>query len=232
MIGKRSLLILPLSCLILAALIIGLAVSMQPKVSASETIVPHITPAGQRVIATLPFLPRGPEPETTEITPPTETAPTPAPPVVKPTTPVKKVATSQSTPKTVAPKTAAPTTPSCSGGFTTQFVCLLNQYRSSKGLSKLSYNSSLASVALTYSTWMNQTGTFSHTGENGTRFTDRCAAAGVKCYGENLAQGARSAQNLLDMWKASASHNANLLRDGYTAIGLGTSGSYTTALFQ
>jgi hypothetical protein len=61
---------------------------------------------------------------------------------------------------TPAPKPVA--TVNCSGGFSVQFLCLLNQYRSSKGLGQVSWSSGLASVALGHSQWMNTTGTFSH----------------------------------------------------------------------
>lgn len=125
----------------------------------------------------------------------------------------------------------APAAPSCSGGFATEFICLLNQYRSSKGLGSLSYSSSISAVALAHSIWMNTTGTFSHVDANGGRMVDRCAAAGTVCRAENLAKGATSPQQLLDMWKASSGHNANLLGP-YKVIGIGISGVYITADFN
>jgi uncharacterized protein YkwD len=131
-----------------------------------------------------------------------------------------------------APKPATVTAPSCTAGaFVNQFLCLLNEYRASKKLGKLSGNSALSNVALGHSEWMNSTETFSHTGINGTRLGDRCKAAGITCRAENLAFKAGSAQNLLDMWKASPSHNANLL-GGYSTAGLGISGSYITLLMN
>lgn len=126
---------------------------------------------------------------------------------------------------------AAPVAPTCPGDFTEAFFCLLNQYRASRGLKPISQNSALASVAQGHSQWMNTTGTFSHTGVNGSRLSERCAASGITCRGENLAEGAKSAQNLFTMWKASGSHNQNLLGNFSTA-GIGISGQYITLLLN
>ncbi len=166
------------------------------------------------------------QPQTQE----TKTEPTPAPAVPAPATtpkptPKQNKVTTQST--TTTP--AAPT--KCGGTFTQEFMCLLNEYRASAGKTKLSYNSGLASVSLSYSTVMSETNTFSHIDANGDRFSQRCAAAGITCAGENLAEGFTSAQNLLDMWKASGSHNENLLR-GFTTAGLGIKDGYATLLFK
>lgn len=223
MINRHSLYLLPTACLIVAALIVGFATSKQPRVQVNSAVAS--APAGRvPIISSTPLEPRGPMAEVNTPAPETKpTSVTQAPPAKQP---APKTQPKPQTKTTTAPK------PSCSGSFTTQFICLLNDYRASKGLNRLAYSSAMAEVAANYSAWMNQTGIFSHTGENGTRFTDRCAAAGIKCYGENLAKGAKSPQNLLDMWKASPSHNANMLRQGYTAVGLGLSGSYATMLFQ
>lgn len=140
--------------------------------------------------------------------------------------------TSKPTAQPAAQPTAkASSAPNCSGDYLEQFICLLNQYRASHGKGKLAHNGSLASVAAKHSQWMKSSGTLSHIGEGGSSFNQRCADAGVSCRAENLAHGAGSAQNLLNMWKNSAAHNANLLGP-YSSIGLGISGSYTTALMK
>lgn len=143
--------------------------------------------------------------------------------VVKPNTAVK----SSSTTVTPAPKLST----SCSGSLATQFICLLNSYRSSKGLRPLSYSSSLSAVALAHSQWMQTTGIFSHQETDGSHMTQRCAAAGTVCHAENLAEGITSPQQLLNMWIASADHNVNLL-GSYSVIGIGISGAYITADFN
>jgi uncharacterized protein YkwD len=216
-----------------------------------QTVAGQSIPTNQRSTLTQPIFgpempvgivppnPETPNPEAAAATPqPTPNIPTPA---MTRTTSVSRAVTTTA-PRPAAPAKAAPTPApapapavaqpaSCGGGFTQQFFCLLNQYRASKGLGKISQSAGLAGVAITYSQWMNSTSTFSHVGPNGERLSDRCAAAGITCRAENLAKGATSAQNLLDMWKASASHNAILL-GGYSVGGLGTSGMYTTLLMN
>jgi len=169
--------------------------------------------------------PSAAEPTTTPVT---QLAPTATPQPV----PQKKSAPAPVVKKTAAvPAAVKPAIPaaSCSGSLTQQFICLFNEYRNSRGLSKLSYDQALAQVALGHSTWMAQTGKFSHEGINGSHLGDRCRAVSIVCRGENLAMGINSAQQLLNMWKASPAHNAILLGK-YTTMGLGISGNYITLL--
>ncbi len=184
------------------------------------------TPPGRVVLASFPapVTPRGEETKSQAATITQSTTPTVTP---QTSTAVKPTAA----PKTTPTKASVPPAPTCAGAFTQQFLCLLNQYRVSKGLAKLSFDSSLATVALKHSQWMNSTGTFSHEETDGSHLLDRCQAAGIICRGENLAKGATSAQNLLDMWKASSSHNANLI-GSYKTMGLGISGGYITLLLN
>lgn len=165
--------------------------------------------------------PPNPEPQKTAIEPKVASATT-LPndrPAVTPTSQAKPVAT------------PAPQLPSCSGNLVEKFVCLLNDYRANNGLAAVTLNSGLSQVALGHSTWMNETGTFSHTGPNGSRLTDRCAAAGIRCLAENLAVEIYSADELLSSWQANPGHNKNLLGP-YTTIGFGMSGSYVTLLLN
>ncbi len=124
-----------------------------------------------------------------------------------------------------------PETQKCTGAFGQQLLCLINEYRVSKGLGKLTSNAGLASVALEHSIWMNQTGIFSHTGINGSKFSERCATAGITCLAENLAFNTNSATTVLSMWQANAGHNQNLLGP-YTNVGIGISDKYLTLLLN
>lgn len=156
---------------------------------------------------------------TTESTPNT-TTPNTTPPKAKTTAPK------------VAGATISPTTPqTCSGALAQAFLCLLNQYRSQKGLGKISYDTTLNQVAFNHSDWMNTTGTFSHTGINGSRMIDRCAAVGTICLAENLAENILDSQKLLNSWKANPGHNKNLLGP-YSKAGFGVSGPYVTLIFD
>jgi uncharacterized protein YkwD len=205
------------------------------------TTVQSETPPGQIVLVPLINAParstasaQTPTPAptvTAEVTPETAT------PVPAPKTIASAPAQSKLAPKPAAPQVkavasqVAPATVNCSGGLPEQFLCLLNQYRASKGKGKLSGSSALSKVAYGHSAWMTETGIFSHTGKDGSRLGDRCRLAGITCRAENLAEGIHTAQKLLDMWKASPSHNTNLL-GGYTTAGLGVSGNYVTLLLN
>ncbi|HMQ01472.1 MAG TPA: CAP domain-containing protein, partial [Candidatus Doudnabacteria bacterium] len=112
-----------------------------------------------------------------------------------------------------------------------EFLCLFNQYRAQAGLGPISFNYSLTQVALGHSNWMNQTGSFSHEGINGSRLNDRCTAAGTTCRAENLAHNLLDAQKLLNSWVANPSHNRNLLGP-YSIAGFGQAGSYVTLLLN
>lgn len=155
-----------------------------------------------------------------------------------PTTEVKDV---EPTPKISQKKTnptskpsaqvAGVKTDSCEGALITKFTCLLNEYRKSRNLGKVTHNSSLAMVAYNHSNWMNATKTLSHVDANGFRHNDRCAQAGIVCRAENLAEGYLDANILLTQWQKSGGHNINLLGP-YSTIGLGVSGKYVTLIFN
>ena len=197
--------------------------------TSNSTVAVNNTPPGRIVLVPLTTQPVRAS-ESFEVAPeqaleaPTEPMVEPAQVLTKKSNPVMKVATS-------SVQAAPMPTVTCSGTFANEFLCLLNQYRTSKGKGKLSGSSALSKVALTHSTWMASTGIFSHTGENNTRLGDRCKAAGISCRAENLAHNADSAQDLLNMWKASPSHNTNLLGN-YSTAGLAISGSYITLLLN
>ncbi len=117
------------------------------------------------------------------------------------------------------------------GAFADQFLCLINNHRKAGGKNALKYSSAINAAATNHSKWMSETGEFSHTGENGSTFVERCAAEGVYCDAENIAWGFTSAKNLFDMWKNSPGHNANMLGN-HTLLGLGVAGKYATTDFQ
>ncbi|MCC7356184.1 MAG: CAP domain-containing protein [Candidatus Doudnabacteria bacterium] len=143
----------------------------------------------------------------------------------KQTTPAPKPSPQIKTQNVIEP------TKSCGGNFTQEFLCLLNEYRVSKGIARLSYANDLANVAQDYSDWMSASTTFSHIDTNGNNFVGRCSVAGITCYAENLAIGFTSASNLLNMWQVSPSHDENLLRN-LSSVGLGIKNGYATLLMR
>lgn len=138
---------------------------------------------------------------------------------------------SQETVEQEPPLEEEPETCDHMSSFTGHFLCLLNEYRNSQGLNSLSYNSAMNIAAQGHSDWMDANTTFSHTGANNSNMSDRCIAAGTSCDAENLASGASSPENLLNMWKNSPIHNENLL-GSHTLLGFGVAGKYITVVFQ
>ncbi|HEX9502814.1 MAG TPA: CAP domain-containing protein [Patescibacteria group bacterium] len=164
------------------------------------------------------------------------------PPVVsqsasKNNNPAKTIKRKVVTPPSVPPKPTPVTVPSPSliscntGDLSTQFLCLMNNYRLSNGLNALSYDSALTAVASEHSTWMNATATLSHIGENGSKFYQRCQAGLTTCDAENVARGYTTAPKLFEAWRVSPDHNANIL-GSHTKMGLSLVGSYATNIFR
>ena len=97
----------------------------------------------------------------------------------------------------------------------------MNEVRGNHGLRRLAVDPALARAARSYTATMLRTGVFSH-GDMYARLS-RSGAAGPM-YGENLAWGTgpyATARHVVRGWMDSPGHRANLLRPGWTRIGLG-----------
>lgn len=97
----------------------------------------------------------------------------------------------------------------------------MNEVRSAHGLRPLKADARLEVAARSHSRAMLRTGSFSHGA-----FGVRIRSVGVRAprVGENLAWGAgalAAARRIVQMWLASPSHRANLLRPGYRIVGVG-----------
>ena len=115
----------------------------------------------------------------------------------------------------VAPATARPTRAEA------DLLLTVNQVRAQHGLAPLRVDLPLERAARAYSAHMIRTGTFAHGDYRG-----RIARYGARgaVLGENLAWvvgGNATAQAIVQMWLASPSHRANLLRPGFRRIGIG-----------
>jgi uncharacterized protein YkwD len=100
-------------------------------------------------------------------------------------------------------------------------LAAVNNVRAAHGLRRLTVDPALQRVARSYSTTMIRTGRFTH-GDMGRRV----AASGARgpAYGENLAWGTgsyASARTIVANWMRRPSHRANLMRAGWTRIGIG-----------
>lgn len=119
-----------------------------------------------------------------------------------------------------------------------EVVVLTNRERAGAGLPPLAVDPHLAGAAQAYSTDMAVRAFYSHTSPEGTQPWDRAAAAGStrRSIGENIACGQRSAAEVVEGWMNSPGHRANILKPGFTHIGIGfagggPAGTYWTQLF-
>jgi uncharacterized protein YkwD len=99
---------------------------------------------------------------------------------------------------------------------------LTNTQRTANGCSAVTVNAQLTAAAVGHSSWMAQTGTFSHTGRAGSTFATRVKAAGyTRPSSENIAWGYRTATELVAAWMKSPGHRANILNCKSRTVGVG-----------
>ena len=108
------------------------------------------------------------------------------------------------------------------------FVTIINNYRAQNGLAPLTPCVSLNRTAQGHSEDMRDNNYFSHTGLNGSAPWDRACVAcfdlgcgPMTAMGENIAAGNSGAQATFQQWKDSPGHNANMLSNNYTMMGIG-----------
>lgn len=105
-------------------------------------------------------------------------------------------------------------------------LTLVNQARASQGLNPVVLCAPLNQAALGHSTDMATRNFFSHTAPppNASNPGMRITAAGYswRSYGENIAAGQTTAQQVMNDWMGSSGHRANILNANFVHMGLGT----------
>ncbi|MFE2234353.1 sigma-70 family RNA polymerase sigma factor [Streptomyces sp. NPDC059442] len=155
-------------------------------------------------------------------------------------------------PKTAAPRTSSPApkptktadsgsdtgSKSGSGSDSTadQVISLVNAERAKAGCSPLTANSQLTRAAQAHSDDMAARDFFDHTNPDGKGPGDRVTATGYpwSTYGENIAMGQSSAEQVMESWMNSPGHRANILNCSFKEIGIGIhdeGGPYWTQVF-
>jgi uncharacterized protein YkwD len=120
-----------------------------------------------------------------------------------------------------SPAQAAPTTAQAQT-LQADIARLTNNQRTAHGCAAAAVNAQLVTAAAGHSTWMARTGTFSHTGSNGSTFVTRARAAGfARPSAENIAWGYRSAAEVVNGWMKSPGHRANILNCASKSVGVG-----------
>jgi uncharacterized protein YkwD len=95
---------------------------------------------------------------------------------------------------------------------------------------KLTWNDILEKAAVKHSTDMETNNFFDHTSSDGTTFSARITAAGYSgtIWGENIAKGYTTEQEVFNGWFGSAGHCKNMMDSRFKDIGVGKSGIYWT----
>ncbi|MER6716878.1 CAP domain-containing protein [Streptomyces sp. NPDC000877] len=133
---------------------------------------------------------------------------------------------------------ARPLTPDGLADTAAAVTGLTNRERARAGLPPLAADPLLTAAAQAHSADMVARAFYSHTAPDGSRPWDRAAAAGStrRSIGENIACGQRSPADVVEGWMNSPGHRANILKPGFTHIGIGfagggRAGTYWTQLF-
>ena len=104
-----------------------------------------------------------------------------------------------------------------------QVLSLVNKERTSRGLAAIKGDSALNKVAQLKAEDMAKNGYFSHTSPTYGSVFDMLKNHNIKykTAGENIAYGQKTAQSVMNGWMNSSGHKANILKNGYTKLGVG-----------
>ena len=192
-----------------------------PAAGARRTPAPSSTATPGTARPSAPAAPRTPAAPSKPAAPSTKAAPS------------KPKATATASAPAAAPSTPKPAT--TASAVTARIVQLVNAERAKAGCSPLTLNPVLTRAAQAHSADMAAHGTMSHTGSDGSSPGDRLTRAGYlwSAYGENVAYGYATAEQVMAGWMASPGHRANILTCSFKEIGVGFAqpGSYWTQDF-
>ncbi|RZU14426.1 uncharacterized protein YkwD [Streptomyces sp. BK239] len=140
-------------------------------------------------------------------------------------------------PPAAAPSAAAPGASAAApaSGAVAKVVSLVNGERGKAGCSPLTVNAKLTKAAQDHSADMASHRNMSHTGSDGSDPGARITRAGYawSTYGENVAYGYSTPEQVMAGWMASPGHKRNILNCAFKEIGVGLAqpGSYWTQDF-
>ena len=123
--------------------------------------------------------------------------------------------------------------------FYNEVLLLVNQIRADAGVQPLTLDTTLCQAATMRSLEMNYSTQFSHTRPNGNSCFDVFNTFSItyNATGENIAAGYRSPSAVVEGWKNSSGHYANMINSNFNKLGVGMSnqqfgyGIYWTQLF-
>lgn len=119
------------------------------------------------------------------------------------------------------PQSATP--PTSGNSFIDRVLELTNAQRLQAGLQPLTLNTKLNNSAQQHSQDMALHDFFDHKGSNGSSMGDRAKASGYQFtkFGENIAAGYATPEQVVQGWMDSPGHRANILNATYREIGIG-----------
>lgn len=209
--------------------------------SAPHAAVPHATaPKAKAAAPAHKRHPSAPHPKAKPRPSASPSAPKPAATTTAAATPAAPAAPATSaapsaTPSATAAAPSSPASQAPASGAVAQVVQLVNAERAKVGCSPLTVNASLTKAAQAHSEDMAAHQNMSHTGSDGSAPGDRITGAGYvwSSYGENVAYGYATPEQVMAGWMASPGHKANILNCSFKEIGVGLAqpGSYWTQDF-
>jgi uncharacterized protein YkwD len=121
---------------------------------------------------------------------------------------------------------------SCPDSFSQEMLRQINDFRRQNGVNPLRLDGTLSNVACGHSWWMNNNQKLDHYGVDGTNPFQRCERAGTSCNAENVAyHSAKDINWMMEFFRNSPAHRANMLNSDYTKVGIGMGNIYATQLF-
>ncbi|MFI5683086.1 CAP domain-containing protein [Streptomyces sp. NPDC051636] len=161
------------------------------------------------------------------------TSQSPAPASQAATAPAPTATAAPKAPATASPSAPATTAPA--SGAAARIVALVNSERGKVGCSPLTLNAKLTKAAQDHSTDMAKHQNMSHTGSDGSDPGARITRAGYtwSAYGENVAYGYSTPEQVMAGWMSSPGHKRNILDCDFKDIGVGLAqpGNYWTQDF-
>ncbi|HAQ41130.1 MAG TPA: hypothetical protein DCM73_10075 [Clostridiales bacterium] len=120
-------------------------------------------------------------------------------------------------------QTAKASTPSSNASYEKRVVQLVNVEREKNGLQPLTLDSSISNVARTKSKDMSDNNYFAHQSPTHGSAGDMMRNSGINwsAWGENIASGQDTPEEVVNAWMNSEGHKANILSPNFGKIGVG-----------
>ncbi|MFI6038543.1 CAP domain-containing protein [Streptomyces sp. NPDC051315] len=151
------------------------------------------------------------------------------------TAPTAPASTAPTAPRTSTAPTASASASAPASTAAARIVALVNGERGKAGCSPVTLNAQLTKAAQAHSADMASHRNMSHTGSDGSNPGERITRAGYtwSSYGENVAYGYSTPEQVMAGWMASPGHKRNILNCGFKNIGVGLAqpGNYWTQDF-